>query len=288
MKRALTIVFVVLGSALAAQPGPWETVAPSGSSVFTDIKDAAKNASTAYRLQLDGALNLEDKKQLARISTLKSLMALRLNNNGLTHLPGQFLSLSTLVYFSSVGNSFVTLPDSIGMLGNLKFLELQQTAFDTLPDGIYGLSRMQSLMINGNSDTLCFTSSVKMISKRLTDLRLYNTILDTLPDEFSQLTQLRKLVLYKCKLNEIPPQLYALNQLSELWLDSNNISVFPSSIARMEGLTYLSLRSNRITKVPSTICFLKELLVLDLRGNLLDSYDVQVVQALLPNCRVLF
>lgn len=288
MKHLLVVLFAVCTIALAAQPSPWETVAPSGSFIYGDIKDAAKNASTAYRMELNGAEIFLDKKQMSRIPALTSLMALRLNNNGLSQFPVQFLQVHSLVYFSSIGNPFVSLPDSIGMWSNLKFLELQQTAFDTLPEGIYGLGRLQSLMINANTDTLCLTPSVKQISKRLTDLRLYNTMLDTLPEEFTQLSQLRKLVFYKCKLNEVPPQVYALNQLSELWLDSNSIAVLPSAIARMQGLTYLSLRGNKINKIPSTICFLKELLVLDLRGNPLDPYDVQVVQALLPNCRVLF
>lgn len=288
MKQLLVLLFAGFSIVLVAQPSPWETVAPSGSFVYNDIKDAAKNASSAYRMELNGPGIFLDKKQMSRIPALTSLMALRLNFNGLSQFPTQFLAVHSLVYFSSVGNPFTTLPDSIGMLSNLKFLELQQTAFDTLPEGIYGLGRLQSLMINANSDTLRFSPAVKLISKRLTDLRLYNTMLDTFPEEFGQLAQLRKLVFYKCKLNEIPPHVYALNQLSELWLDSNNISVLPSSIARMQGLTYLSLRGNRIAKIPSAICFLKELLVLDLRGNPLDPYDVQVVQALLPNCRVLF
>ena len=288
MKKIFCLFFFFITGVLCAQPSPWETVAPDGSPIYTDIKDAARSASAAYRLQVDGTEMLLDKKQLARIPALTSLMALRLNNNGVTQLPSPFLSLKTLVYFSSTGNPLLTLPDSIGMWSNLKFMELQQTAFDTLPEGIYGLSRLQSLMINANSDTLCFTRSVKSFSKNLSELRLYNTVLDTLPEEFSQLVQVRKLVMYKCSLTEIPPQVYALSTLSELWLDSNNLTMIPPAISQMQGLTYLSLRGNRITKVTSSICFLKNLVVLDLRGNPIDPYEINVVQALLPNCRILF
>jgi hypothetical protein len=174
------------------------------------------------------------------------------------------------------------------MWSNLKYIELGQTAFDTLPEGIFGLSRLQSLAINANTDTLCFTSSVRFFAKTFIELRLYNTCVDTLPDEFSSLNQLQKLVMYKCQQNAVPKQLYDMPYLKELWLDSNNIVLLPPSIARIEGLTYLSLRGNKISRIPSTICFLKALVVLDLRGNPLDPYDVQVAQALLPNCRVLF
>lgn len=267
---------------------PWESVAPSGSQVFTDIRDAAKNASAAYRLEITGAEPFQDKKFGSRVEVLSSLMALRISNNGITEFPRSFLSLHALVYFSSTGNAFTTLPDSLGMLGKLRFLELHQTAFDTLPEGVYGLSRLQSLTINANSDTLCFTNSVRYFAKSLVELRLYNTLLDSLPAEFSSLDALTKLVMYKCNLHEIPAPVYNLTALSELWLDSNSLTTLPADIARMQGLTYLSLRGNRITKITSSICFMKSLVVLDLRGNPLDPYDVKIVQALLPDTRVLF
>lgn len=279
------------GAVYAQQPlpsNPWESVAPGGSFVYTDIREAAKNASAAYRLEISGAEQLSDKKFATKVSSLTSLMALRISNNGISEFPSSFLSLHALVYFSSSGNAFTTLPDSLGMLGNLRFVELHQTNFDTIPDGLYGVPRLQSLTINENKDTICFTSSIKYFSKSLVELRLYNTMFDTLPEEFSQLNSLSKLVMYKCKLFDIPKPVYNLAKLSELWLDSNSLTTIPPDIAKMQGLTYLSLRGNRITKVTSSICFLKNLVVLDLRGNPMDPYDVKVVQAMLPNTSVLF
>ncbi len=286
--RISILALLLFPTFVNAQPSPWETVAPPGSFIYADIKSAAKEASSAYRLHIEGGLILNDKKQLGKIASLTSLMALRLDNNGISQLPSAFLGCHALVYFSSTGNALTNLPDSLGMWNSLKFLELQQTSFDTIPEGIYGLPRLNSFMLNGNTDTICFTSSVKMFPKCFTELRIYNTLVDTLPEEFAQLSQLSKLVMYKCKLYDIPQQIFPLTGLSELWLDSNNLTVVPPSIAQMQGLTYLSLRGNRITKVTSSICFLKNLVVLDLRGNPMDPYDVQVVQALLPNCRVLF
>lgn len=292
MRGILTCFILSFGTAVFAQTAlpvnPWESVAPAESFVYSDVRDAAKNASTAYRLQINGAEQFLDKKFAAKVASLKSLMALRINDNSLNVFPSSLLQLNSLVYFYSSGNSFTSLPDSIGMLGNLKFLEFHKTAFDTLPEGIYGLPRLQSLTIGNNSDTISFTKSVKYFSKSLIEMRIYNSILDTLPEEFGTLTALSKLVMYKCKLTEIPEPVTNLTSLSELWLDSNSIVTIPRSIARMHGLTYLSLRGNRITTVTSSICFLKNLVVLDLRGNPIDPYEVNIVQALLPNTRVLF
>ncbi len=283
---------LTLSSAVFAQPAlpinPWESVAPGGSTVFTDVKEASKNASAAYRLEITGGEQFTDKKFAIKVSSLKSLMALRIKENGLTTFPSALLSLNALVYLSSSGNAFTSLPDSIGMLSSLKFLELHRTAFDTIPEGIYGLPRLQSLTIGNNSDTICFTKSVKYFSKSLIELRIYNTMFDSLPEEFGQMTALSKLVMYKCKLTSIPAPVLNMTGLSELWLDSNSIAAIPREIGQMQRLTYLSLRGNRITAMTSSICFLKNLVVLDLRGNPMDPYEVSVVQAMLPNTRVLF
>lgn len=292
MRAIFTLVFFCAYAMVFAQgplpPNPWESVAPGGSQVFSDVREAAKNATAAYRLEITGAEQFLDKKFALKVSSLQSLMALRIKDNSLSDFPSSLLSLNALVYFSSTGNAFTSLPDSIGMLGNLKYLELHKANFDTVPEGIYSLGRLQSLTIGNNSDTICFTSSVKFFSRSLIELRIYNTLFDTLPEEFGTLNTLYKLVLYKCKLNEIPEPVTNLARLSELWLDSNNLSVVPASITKMQGLTYLSLRGNRISKVTSSICFLKKLEILDLRGNPMDPYEVSIVQALLPNTRVLF
>lgn len=292
MRGVLAVWFLTIVIAVSAQPSvpanPWESVAPSGSQVFTDVREASKNAGAAYRMEISGAEQFLDKKFAGKVVSLQSLMALKMKNNSLTVFPSSMLHLNALVYLSSTGNAFTSLPDSMGMLGNLKYLELYQTNFDTIPEGVYGIPRLQSLTIGNNADTICFTGSLKFFSRSLVELRIYNTPVDSLPDEFGQLNALSKLVMYKCRLNDIPEPVTNLAKLSELWLDSNNLSVVPASVSKMQGLTYLSLRGNRITKVTSSICFLKNLIVLDLRGNPMDPYEVSIVQALLPNTRVLF
>lgn len=283
-------LFSLAGNFLSAQipVSPWETVAPPGSMIYTDIKTAVKENANCYRVEITGSEIFLDKKTTGRIPQLTNVMALRLTNNNFSEIPAAFLRLNSLVYLRSSGNPLITLSDSIGMLDQLRFLEIYDAAFDTVPEGIYGLSRLQSLVINANKDTVCFTSSVSAFKNSLSELRISNSIIDTLPEAFSSLAKLNRLVFYKCKMNEIPAAVLQMNKLSELWLDSNNISLIPRDIPSMTGLTYLSLRGNKIKHVPSTICFLQNLNVLDLRGNPIDPYEVQCVQALLPKCRVMF
>lgn len=279
--------FAFLCASLNAQVNPWENVAPADSYVYTDLKTAIKDASACYRLELSGAEHFKDKKLLAKASVLNGVMAFRLVNNNLATIPSSFQNMPALKYFYSSGNPFTAFSDSMGMWSALRFMELSGTNFDTLPKGIYGCGRLESISIASNKDTLKITSEISSLSK-LTEIKIYFTSVDTLPAALLQMTKLKKLVFYKCGLKEIASPLIQMSQLKELWLDSNSISVLPRNITSMQSLTYLSLRGNRITHIPSTICFMQQLAVLDLRGNPIDPYEIKVVQALLPECRILF
>ncbi|CAN5242727.1 hypothetical protein BH09BAC5_BH09BAC5_02830 [soil metagenome] len=289
-KFLLIVIFLFEISSVNAQRlnSPWETVAPSGSYVFNDLKTAIKDANTCYRLELSGIDFLKDKKLLSKAASLNQLMALRLVNNNLTELPSSFLYFQSLKYFYSAGNPFATISDSIGMWSELRFLELSGTNFDTLPVGFFSCGRLQSILINENKDTLKITNAISSLGKTLVELKIYSTKTDTLPDAMKEMVKLKKLVLYKCGLNEIPAAVLKMDMLQELWLDSNSINIIPRNITSMQSLTHLSLKGNRIVHIPSTICFMQNLLTLDLRGNPIDPYEIHVLQALLPSCEILF
>ncbi len=91
-----------------------------------------------------------------------------------------------------------------------------------------------------------------------------------------------------CGLNKVPKTIGKLSSLEQLTLDNNNIFVLPKSIYKLKNLKYLSLKSNKLTAISDYICLLKNLEVLDLRGNYFKEYDVAVLKALLPKCRVLY
>ncbi|MDQ3109349.1 MAG: leucine-rich repeat domain-containing protein [Bacteroidota bacterium] len=286
---AIFLFFALSFHCLCAQVNsPWETVAPAESFIYTDLKSALKDASVCYRIELTGAEQFKDKKVLAKAGALTEVMAFRLVNNNLVTMPSSFGNFSSLKYFYSSGNPFTTLSDSLGMWSQLRFMELSGTNFDTLPGGIYGCGRMQSISVNSNLDTLTITKEISSLGKTLSEIKIYSTPVDSLPAELAQMPALRKLVFYKCGFTEMPDAFLQMNHLQELWLDSNSISVLPRSISTMSKLTYLSLRGNRITHIPGTICFLQNLTLLDLRGNPIDPYEIKIVQALLPSCRILF
>jgi Leucine-rich repeat (LRR) protein len=289
-KTLIAFLFSIAVFSVHAQSAisPWETVAPAGSYVYTDLKTAVKDASFCYRLDLSGADFIQEKKILPKAAVLTNVMAFRLGNNNLTSIPTVFLQMHSLLYFNSTGNPLRELSDSLGMWSELHYIEFSGTDFDTLPKGLYGCSRLLSISITENKDTLHISKDISSLGKTVNELKIYSTFLDTLPDNLTSLSKLHKLVLYKCGIKEIPKPVLQMNQLQEIWLDSNSISVLPREIINMSGLTYLSLRGNKISHIPSTICFMKNLSVLDLRGNPLDPYEIHVAQALLPSCRIIF
>jgi Leucine-rich repeat (LRR) protein len=281
------ILFCFSFLATHAQQSPWNTIAPPGAITYTDLKTAEKNASVCYRLDLTAFDFYKDKKILPKMSSLTNVMGFMIGNNNLTELPSVFLQMHSLVFFQSSGNPLTTLSDSIGMWSELKFLNLYGTNFDTLPEGIYGCTKLYSMSIANNKDTLKITDAISSMSS-LVELNIFSTVLDTLPIKFSGMKNLRRLSFYKTGLNEFPKQIVAMNELQELCLDSNTISSLPRVISEMSGLTYLSLRGNKIKHVTSSICFLKNLTTLDLRGNPIDPYEIKSLQALLPSCSILF
>ena len=290
MKKVLAPIFFLLAlitTCLHAQQSPWNTVAPPGSTTYTDLKTAEKDANICYRLDLDGTDFYKDKKLLAKMSLLSNVMAYKIENNKLSSLPAVFLQMHSLVFFQSSGNPLTSLSDSLGMWSELKFLNLYDTKFDTLPEGIYGCTKLISLSIAANRDTLKITDGIASMNS-LEELNIFSTVLDTLPEKFPAIKNLHKLAFYKTGLQFFPKQLCYMNQLHELWLDSNTISSLPRAISEMQGLTYLSLRGNKIKHVTSSICFLKNLTTLDLRGNPIDPYEIKTLQTLLPSCSILF
>ena len=287
MRKFSTLLLFCFYFLLApAQPSPWNSVAPAGSFVYTDLKTAVKDAAVCYRLDLTGFDFFKDKKILPKSVALTNVMAFKIGNNNLSALPSVFLQMHSLVYFHSSGNPLTTLSDSLGMWSELKYLELYDTKFDTLPEGIYGCTKLVSLRPT-NKNTLHITGGISNLHA-LYELDIFHTIIDTLPESFSSMKNLQRLALYKTGLKNIPEQILPMSQLRELTLDSNSISSIPREITSMKGLTYLSLRGNKIKHVTSSICFLQNLATLDLRGNPIDPYEIKCLQALIPSCTILF
>jgi leucine-rich repeat protein SHOC2 len=76
--------------------------------------------------------------------------------------------------------------------------------------------------------------------------------------------------------------------METLNLDNNQLTQIPRGIYKMKSLNTLTLRNNKITKIPDTFCHLRNLTLLDVRGNKIPLENIEEIQALLPDCKILY
>ncbi|MEM1331540.1 MAG: COR domain-containing protein, partial [Planctomycetota bacterium] len=105
----------------------------------------------------------------------------------------------------------------------------------------------------------------------LTELRLNNNQLSSVPPELGALTALKALSLSNNQLSSVPPELGALTVLTTLRLHSNQLSSVPPELGALTALKALSLSYNQLSSVPPELGALTALTTLYLHENQLSS-----------------
>lgn len=102
-------------------------------------------------------------------------------------------------------------------------------------------------------------------------LNISDTILQHLPAEISNLTNLQTLLLYGNAIETVPDVIAALQKLKVLDISRNKLESIPDGIADLSSLMTLNLSNNALTQFPSLkIC--GKLTVIDLSGNKLKEF----------------
>ncbi|XP_039676104.1 leucine-rich repeat-containing protein 69 isoform X2 [Perca fluviatilis] len=188
------------------------------------------------------SLNLSSKKIKAVpkcVSRLPNLSVLLLNNNSISALPAELLSLQH------------ELPAVLGHLESLKKLYLFGNQITVVPpDVIDGLRNLVVLNLNHNQ-------------------------IQRLPPEIKSLSRLRHLSVLDNKLEEVPVELGHLTMLSEINFTSNNLSWLPQQLCQCKELTKLHVARNKLTSLPEGMGALAKLQVLDVAGNKLFMFPVE-------------
>src|ERR1700741_672002 len=99
MKTLLTIFFSLFSFFLLAQDDedPFSKFGPPGA-VYTNMKDALKEAKSVYKLKLDN--QPLDPKVIPKLNKLTEVQVLQFTSNGLTELPNEICDLHYLIYLS--------------------------------------------------------------------------------------------------------------------------------------------------------------------------------------------
>lgn len=110
--------------------------------------------------------------------------------------------------------------------------------------------------------------------------------LTTLPESIGQLTNLELLRLNSNRLTILPGSIGQLANLKWLDLTYNQLTTLPESIGQLTKLEELLLDDNKLTTVPESIAKLCRLKDIDLRNNPISPQEIKKLESLLPHCKI--
>lgn len=166
------------------------------------IEKAARENATSLELPNKGISELPDE-----IGTLTSLQVLILSNNEITRLPESIGDLISLYSLDLSGNQLTSLPDSIGKLTSLGWLRLDDNQLASLPQSFGTISSLEWLRLDHNQ-------------------------LKSLPQSIGSLKRIRWLYLGNNKLTSLPTSVSQLEELQEFYLHDNPLDPALRSVYR--------------------------------------------------------
>ena len=109
-------------------------------------------------------------------------------------------------------------------------------------------------------------------------LKLNNTNIDWIPEEFATLDKLESLSLIRNNLVTLHGELMSMHSLRSLVFRHNNINNngLPSELFKLEELSVLDLSDNQLKNVPTDLEKCKGLLVLNLSKNSIELIPNQL------------
>ena len=164
----------------------------------------------------------------------------------------QMPSLTTLGFDSCI---ISTIPTQIGLLTNLKQLHFYESAFAQTPPLPTEIGMLQNLEILHNTIRQPIITEIGML-RNLTDLELAPTPNQQLPTQFGQLPDLRYLTISSGSGigGTLPNEFSNLTQLSTISISNNSLTgTIPSSWANLTTLWNIDFSYNSLSgKIPFT------------------------------------
>ncbi len=123
----------------------------------------------------------------------------------------------------------------------------------------------------------------------LTRLSASENMIESLPSQIHQLSELKHLILKKNKIRELPNTIGALQKLRSLDLSDNLLTTVPEEIGNMTDLTDLDLSGNQLQRLPACLSSMqKNLRRLTLSGNPLSYDEISSIKAYLSKTKIKF
>ncbi|KAH7479695.1 hypothetical protein PRNP1_008514 [Phytophthora ramorum] len=207
------------------------------------------------------------------------LEELDLSEKGLAELPGDLVlalppNLKTLALEK---NGLTQLPENFGSDAassaawrQLTELYVRDNELTKLPAAIGELTNLESLYLEGNKLTSeGFPGEIAQLSGKLAGLCLHRNLLTTFPVSLCQLFQLEELYLDDNALESLPEEFGLLQNLKELGILGNKLTSLPSSFKNLRQLEILHAERNQLVKLPKHLGELQSLRKVYLQNNCL-------------------
>jgi len=186
-----------------------------------------------------------------RITAAQKSNKLSLSNCWLKTIPKEVWELTHLTELDLSANYLKKVSKSIGNLTSLKRLRLNHNQLSVLPKEMWSLSKLTTLLLNNNSIKL-IPKDIKNLLK-LKTLDLSSNQLNEIPvkDGVMQLPCLSELRLRNNQLTTLPPGMSEMTHLQVLWLEGNPITVPKSVLKRSASAIISYVKDHPNSKRPS-------------------------------------
>ncbi|GBG83295.1 hypothetical protein CBR_g37007 [Chara braunii] len=199
-----------------------------------------------FSISLSDTVSLSDQDIPSSIGNLTRLRSIKLEGSYcLKEVPPAIGCLTKLVKLSIINSwDLRSLPVTIGLLSSLTRLEILSSKLESIPDDIGDLQSLVHLSIK-SARLRAVPPAVGRLS-RLTSLDLSDSLqfVESIPEAFWVLTQLRQLSLERSGLRCLPEEIGNLTELRELNLSFSGFRSLPLSIGMLCMLTRLNLSSS--------------------------------------------
>jgi Leucine-rich repeat (LRR) protein len=108
---------------------------------------------------------------------------------------------------------------------------------------------------------------------RLQDLRIGRSDLRFLPQEITNLPELRTLSLFDCAFDHIPAQIMQIPSLTSLYITGCQLKNIPEGFGEVENIHYLLLGDNLLSEIPRGVLCTRECYMLSLDSNKLTEFN---------------
>ena len=224
------------------------------------------NLSSLEYLRIEYAGNIDFNGTLGKLTNLKTLACT------VTDIPNDFGNLKKLESLD-IRAQKAYLPASFSTCANLRFARLSfwnsGSSTASLPSDIDNLTKLDTLEITGEHRMQTLPQSFGNL-KNLRHLWIEGQSLQSIPDNIGNLSNL-EFWLVAGQFKTLPPSIGNLKNLKYLWL-SSSVQNLPNEFGHLTSLSYLNLESSKLTTFPETFGQLKNLKEINARASTITHF----------------